>query len=120
MQMRAMIFTRPGAPLRLEARPIPLPGPGQLLLHVHACGICRTDLHILDGELNNPRLSLIPGHQIVGRVAALGSDIYMSGIPSFSYDLLWGERALRSVANFTRRDAEEFLDLAPRVPVRTT
>ena len=43
MQMRAMIFTRPGAPLRLEARPIPLPGPGQLLLRVHACGICRTD-----------------------------------------------------------------------------
>jgi propanol-preferring alcohol dehydrogenase len=299
MQMRTMIFTQPGAPLRLEARPIPLPGPGQLLLRVHACGICRTDLHILDGELNNPRLPLIPGHQIVGRVAALGSDItgfrkgervgvpwlgatcgschhcvagrenlcdharftgyhldggfadytvadhrfcfplpegypdlqvapllcagligyrslvmagdvrrlgiygfgaaahivtqlaswqgrevyaftrandregqafalemgavwagatderppeeldaaiifapagelipialravgkggivvcggiYMSGIPSFSYDLLWGERVLRSVANLTRRDAEEFLDLAPRVPIRT-
>lgn len=73
MQMRAMVFTQPGTPLRLETRGIPLPGPGQLLLRVHACGICRTDLHITDGELSEPQLPLIPGHQIVGRVAALGS-----------------------------------------------
>lgn len=74
MQMRAMVFTGPGAPLRLETRPVPLPGSGQLLLRVHACGICRTDLHIIDGELSDPKLPLIPGHQIVGRVVDLGSD----------------------------------------------
>ena len=74
MQMRAMVFNRPGAPLRLETRSVPLPDSGQLLLRVHACGICRTDLHIIDGELSDPKLPLIPGHQIVGRVVALGSD----------------------------------------------
>jgi alcohol dehydrogenase, propanol-preferring len=70
--MRAMVFSGKGAPLRLEERPIPSPGPGQILLRVSACGICRTDLHIIDGELSEPKLPLIPGHQIVGRVAALG------------------------------------------------
>ena len=70
--MRAMVFTGKGVPLRLEGRPIPTPGPGQILLQVSACGICRTDLHIIDGELSEPKLPLIPGHQIVGRVAALG------------------------------------------------
>lgn len=299
MQMRAMVFTQPGEPLRLETRTVPAPGPGQMLLRVYACGICRTDLHIIDGELSDPELPLIPGHQIVGRVVALdsgaagfregdrvgvpwlgdtcgachhcvagrenlcdqarftgyhinggfadytvadhrfcfplpdgypdlqvapllcagligyrslvmagegkrlgiygfgaaahivtqlaswqGKDVYaftragdqegqgfaremgavwcgaaeesppeeldaaiifapagelapmalqaigkggtvvcggihMSDIPSFPYDLLWGERVLRSVANLTRRDGEEFLTLAPRVPIRT-
>jgi propanol-preferring alcohol dehydrogenase len=70
--MRAMVFTGKGVPLRLEKRPIPAPGPLQILLQVTACGICRTDLHIIDGELSEPKLPLIPGHQIVGRVAALG------------------------------------------------
>lgn len=70
--MRAMVFTGKGVPLRLETRPIPAPGPLQILLQVTACGICRTDLHIIDGELSEPKLPLIPGHQIVGRVAALG------------------------------------------------
>ena len=297
--MRAMVLKEAGAPLRLEERPIPTPGPGQILLRVAACGICRTDLHIVDGELDQPKLPLIPGHQIVGRVVALGrgssgfnvgdrvgvpwlgstcgsceycregrenlceaarftgyhldggfaeyaaadqrfcfalpegfsdrqaapllcagligyralrsageahrlgiygfgaaahivtqvalwqgrevyaftrpedregqafarqlgalwtggsaeappraldaaiifapagelvpaalravrkggtvvcAGIHMSDIPSFPYQILWGERVLRSVANLTRRDGEEFLDLAPRVPVRT-
>ena len=71
--MRAMVFSGKGAPLRLQERPIPAPGPGQILLRVAACGICRTDLHIIDGELSEPKLPLIPGHQIIGRVAALGS-----------------------------------------------
>jgi len=71
--MRAMVFTEKGVPLRLEVRPVPTPGPLQILLKVGACGICRTDLHIVDGELSEPKLPLIPGHQIVGRVAALGS-----------------------------------------------
>jgi len=73
--MRAMVFTGKGTPLRLMEMPIPTPGPGQLLLKVSTCGICRTDLHIVDGELQEPKLPLIPGHQIIGRVAALGSGV---------------------------------------------
>jgi propanol-preferring alcohol dehydrogenase len=285
-----MVLDAPGMPLRLGELPDPEPGSGQVLLRVHACGVCRTDLHILDGELPNPKLPLVLGHQIVGtdvvtgerlgvpwlgwtdgdcaycttgrenlcerarftgydldggyaelvvadrrfcfplpadysdlqaapllcagligyralrmtgdaerlgifgfgaaahivaqvarhegrRVFAFtrpgddsaqsfarelgaawagGTDspppeeldaalifapagelvplalsrlvrggsvvcagIHMSDIPSFPYELLWGERVLRSVANLTRRDGEEFLALAPRVPVRT-
>ncbi|HJV64249.1 MAG TPA: zinc-dependent alcohol dehydrogenase family protein [Geomonas sp.] len=71
--MRAMVFKGKGIPLELEELPVHEPGPGQLLLKVAACGICRTDLHIVDGELTDPKLPLIPGHQIVGRVVAAGS-----------------------------------------------
>ncbi len=285
--MKAMVLEMPGSPLVAAELARPEPGPGQLLLRVLACGICRTDLHIVDGELTHPKLPLVLGHQIVGetedgrrvgvpwlgwtcgecryclsgrenlcdrarftgydidggyaewavaderfclplpagfgdleaapllcagligfralrlagdaerlglygfgaaahilaqvarfegqRVFAvtregdtdaqefarsLGAEwagsgpppeeldavlifapvgelvpaalravakggavvcagIHMSVIPAFSYDLLWGERTLRSVANLTRRDGEEFLALAPRVPVRT-
>ena len=288
--MRAAILTAQREPLRLEERPEPTPEPGQLLVRVHACGVCRTDLHVVDGELPHPKLPLVLGHQIVGvdeasgrrvgvpwlgwtdgtcryctsgrenlcdaarftgydldggyaeyavaderfclpipegypdvqaapllcagligyrslrlagdaerlglygfgasahivaqvaryegrRVFAftrpgdeeaqelarsLGVDwaggtdepapeeldaaivfapagelvpnalqatakggvvvcagIHMSDIPSFPYELLWGERVVRSVANLTRRDGEEFLALAPKVPVRT-
>jgi alcohol dehydrogenase, propanol-preferring len=294
--MRAMVLHRQREPLRLEDLPEPEPGPGEVLLEVAACGICRTDLHIVDGELTEPKLPLVPGHQIVARVVeggerfapglrvgvpwlgwtdgscrycrsgrenlcdnarftgydidggyaertvaderfcfplpdgyedlnvapllcaglighrtmrlagdaerlgiygfgaaahivcqvavhegrrvfaftraadeegqafarevgaewagdALGpppeeldaalvfapagelvpaalravarggtvvcGGIHMSDIPSFPYELLWGERVLRSVANLTRADAEEFLEIAPRVPVRT-
>jgi len=70
--MRAMVLREKGTPLKLEELPISPPGQGELLLRVAACGICRTDLHIIDGELTEPKLPLIPGHQIVGRVAALG------------------------------------------------
>jgi propanol-preferring alcohol dehydrogenase len=285
--MRAMVLGQPRQKLSLEEVPLPEAGSGQVLLRVRACGICRTDLHIVDGELEHPKLPLILGHQIVGeaedgrrlgvpwlgwtcgecryctsgrenlcdrarftgydldggyaewtvaderfcfpipegfedlqaapllcagligfrslrlageaerlglygfgaaahiiaqvalhggrRVFAVTRDgdeqaqafarelgaewagagappedldaaiifapvgelipaalaavakggsvvcagIHMSDIPSFSYELLWGERVLRSVANLTRRDGEEFLELAPRVPVRT-
>jgi propanol-preferring alcohol dehydrogenase len=283
-----MLLERPGTPLRAAEVPRPEPGPGQLLLRVRACGVCRTDLHVVDGELPHPKLPLVVGHQIVGeaedgrrlgvpwlgwtdgtcrycrsgrenlcdearfngydldggyadwavaderfcfpipegyddlaaapllcagligfrslrlagdperlglygfgaaahivaqvalwegrRVFAvtregderaqrfarsLGAEwagagappeeldaaiifapagelvpaalravakggvvvcagIHMSDIPSFPYEILWGERVLRSVANLTRRDGEELLALAPRVPVRTT
>ena len=286
-----MLLDRPGQPLREAELPEPQPGPGQLLVRVRACGVCRTDLHILGGELTRPKLPLVLGHQIVGTLAgderrigipwlgwtdgdcrycrsgrenlcdnarftgydvdggyaeyavaderfclelpdeyddlevapllcagligyralrlagdgerlglygfgasahivaqvarhqgrrvfaftrpgddegqrfalglgaewAGGSDerppeeldaaiifapvgelvpaalrvlakggvvvcagIHMSDIPSFPYELLWGERVVRSVANLTRRDGEEFLALAPRVPVRTS
>jgi propanol-preferring alcohol dehydrogenase len=285
--MRAMVLGLPGQLLSLDEVAVPEPGPGQVLLRVRACGVCRTDLHIVDGELDRPKLPLIPGHQIVGeaddgrrlgvpwlgwtcgecryctsgrenlcdrarftgydidggyaewtvaderfcfpvpdgfddlqaapllcagligyrslrlageaerlglygfgaaahivaqvarhegrRVFAvtregdedaqafareLGAEwagagappeeldaaiifapvgalvpaalaavakggsvvcagIHMSDIPSFPYELLWGERVVRSVANLTRHDGEEFLELAPRVPVRT-
>jgi propanol-preferring alcohol dehydrogenase len=297
--MRVMLLHEPRQPLRLAAVGVPTPGSGQVLIRVHACAVCRTDLHVVDGELTQPKLPLVPGHEIVGAVAALGADverfrtgdrvgvpwlgwtcgicdfcrsgrenlcaqarftgyqidggygdytvadqrfcfpipsgysdmeaapllcagligyrslrmagearrlglygfgaaahiiaqvarwqghdvyaftspgdteaqafarelgavwaggsdqtpperldaaiifapvgplvpaalraverggtvvcagIHMSPIPSFSYDILWGERVLRSVANLTRRDAEEFLELAPKVPVKT-
>jgi propanol-preferring alcohol dehydrogenase len=285
--MRAMVLGQLGQVLSLEEVAVPEPGPGQVLLRVRACGVCRTDLHIVDGQLDRPKLPLVPGHQIVGetedgrrlgvpwlgwtdgecryctsgrenlcdrarftgydidggyaewtvanerycfpipegfedlqaapllcagligyrslrlagdaerlglygfgasahivaqvalhegrRVFAvtregdseaqafareLGAEwagsgpppeeldaaiifapvgelvpaalaavakggsvvcagIYMSDIPSFPYELLWGERVLRSVANLTRQDGEEFLELAPRVPVLT-
>src|SRR5262245_66139907 len=70
--MRAMVLERQGESLRLEDLPDPVPGPGQLLLEVAACGVCRTDLHIFDGELTEPKLPLVMGHQIVARVLAGG------------------------------------------------
>lgn len=298
--MRAMVLNAPRSPLQLTDLPRPVPADGQILARVQACGVCRTDLHVVDGELPDPALPLVPGHEIVATVAehgprtgrfALGSrigipwlawacgdcafcrrgqenlcplarftgytvpggyadfvtaderfavalppaysdaeaapllcagligyrslratgdaprlglygfgasahivaqvarhegrrvfaftrpgdtaaqtfarslgavwaggsdsvppealdaaiifapvgalvpaalraverggtvvcaGIHMSEIPSFSYDLLWGERVVRSVANLTRRDAEEFMAIAPRVPVKTT
>jgi propanol-preferring alcohol dehydrogenase len=291
-----MVLDSPGTPLREAELPAPEPGRGQVLVEVAACGVCRTDLHVVDGELPDPKLPLVPGHQVVGRVVEAGArfgagervgvpwlgwtcgecryclsgrenlcdrarftgyqldggyaelaaaderfcfpvpdgyndvqaapllcagligyrslrlagdaerlglygfgasahivaqvarhegrrvfaftragdgeaqafarelgaewagdalapapeeldaaiifapagelvpaalaavakggsvvcaGIHMSDIPSFPYELLWGERVLRSVANLTRRDAEEFMALAPRVPVRT-
>ena len=288
--VRAMVLNRPREPLALEEVPEPEPGPGQLRVRVLACGVCRTDLHITDGELAEPKLPLVLGHQIVGIVEGTGervgipwlgwtcgeceycrssrenlcdrarftgydvdggfaeaavadsrfcfplpddypalqaapllcagligyralgmtgeaerlglygfgaaahviaqvarsqgrrlfaftragdsegqefarslgaewagasedtppelldaaivfapagelvplalrslrkggtvvcAGIHMSDIPTFPYELLWGERSIRSVANLTRRDGEEFLDLAPRIPVRT-
>ena len=70
--MKAMILEAVRTPLRPATLPDPAPGPGQILLRVRACGICRTDLHVVDGELPAPKLPLVPGHQIVGTVAAVG------------------------------------------------
>ncbi len=278
--MKAMVLDRPGTPLRAAQLTDPEPAAGQVLVEVAACGVCRTDLHVVDGELPDPKLPLVLGHQIVGRVVRGGgrfepdarigipwlgwtdndcrycasgrenlcdrarftgyqldggyaelavaderycvpipeaygdeeaapllcagligyralrmagdaerlglygfgasahivaqvarhegrrvfaftragdeaaqslalelgaailfapagelvpaalrasakgavvvcAGIHMSDIPSFPYELLWGERSVRSVANLTRRDAEEFVALAPQVPVRT-
>ena len=79
--MRAMLFEKAGQPLRLVEMPVPQPGPGQVLLRVHACAVCRTDLHIIDGELSQPRLPLILGHEIVGTVveAGKGANAYTIG-----------------------------------------
>ncbi len=73
--MRAMRLDAARRPLRLTAVAIPSPAPGQVLIRVHACAVCRTDLHVVDGELTEPRLPLIPGHEIVGTVAALGDGV---------------------------------------------
>ena len=70
--MRAMVLDGPGTPLRLRDVPEPEPGPAQVKIRVHACGVCRTDLHVVDGELGEPKLPLIPGHQIVGTVVERG------------------------------------------------
>ena len=70
--MRAMVLDRPGQPLRAADLPEPEPGPGEVLVEVKACGVCRTDLHIVDGELEHPALPLVPGHQVAGRVLAAG------------------------------------------------
>ncbi len=70
--MRAMVLDTPRRPLREATLEDPRPGPGQVLARVHACGVCRTDLHIVDGELPEPKLPLVPGHQVVAEVAELG------------------------------------------------
>jgi propanol-preferring alcohol dehydrogenase len=269
--MKAMILEQPGTPLKPVQLPDPEPGPQQVQVAISACGVCRTDLHVVDGELTEPKLPIIPGHEIVGTVTALGAGvddfnigerigipwlghtcgccsycksgaenlcddpgftgyqidggyadmsvadarycfplqgefsdaeaapllcagligyrclvmsgddsrrlgiygfgaaahiiaqvaagdsttappceldaaiifapvgalvpaalravrkggivvcggIHMSDIPSFPYDILWGERVVRSVANLTRQDAIDFLALAPKIPVQT-
>jgi len=71
--MRAMVLERPGSPLEAREVAVPVPTAGQILIRVGACGVCRTDLHIVDGELTEPKLPLIPGHEIVGTVAARGT-----------------------------------------------
>jgi alcohol dehydrogenase, propanol-preferring len=73
--MHAMVLERPGASLVMRERPLPAPGPGELLIEIAACGVCRTDLHVVDGELPDPALPLVPGHEIVGRVATLGPGV---------------------------------------------
>jgi propanol-preferring alcohol dehydrogenase len=74
--MRAMILDAPNAPLRMDlTAQTPRPGAGEVLIRVHACGVCRTDLHVLDGELANPKLPLVPGHEIVGTVVETGPGV---------------------------------------------
>ncbi len=232
--MRAMVLDKPRQPLQLRDVEKPRPATGQLLVRIATCAVCRTDLHVVDGELPDPKLPLIPGHQIVGFVEEIGEEvnskfkvgdrvgipwlgwtdgecvycrsnrenlcdrarftgytivyegrdlfvftrtgdmktqqsakalgakwaggsdemppekldaaiifasvgplvpaalralakggivvcggIHMSDIPSFPYADLWEERVITSVANLTRRDGEEFFDIAPRIPVKT-
>lgn len=74
-RMRAMCLVEPGRPLVCMQLPRPQAGPGEVLLRVEACAVCRTDLHIVDGELPDPALPLVPGHEIVGRVASLGEGV---------------------------------------------
>ena len=76
--MRAMLLDAPGEPLRPAELPVPQPGPGELLIRVHACGVCRTDLHVIDGEVVAGKLPVVPGHQIVGTVEGTGQRV---GVP---------------------------------------
>jgi propanol-preferring alcohol dehydrogenase len=107
--MRAMILERPRTPLRPVDLSVPAPGPGQLQIRVHACGVCRTDLHVVDGELTQPKLPIIPGHEIVGTVTALGDHVGRFkvgdriGVPWLGYTC--------GVCPYCRSDRENLCDL---------
>ncbi len=73
--MRAMVLERSGTPLVMRESPAPSPAAGEILIAVSACGVCRTDLHVVDGELPHPKLPVVPGHEIVGRVASIGAGV---------------------------------------------
>ncbi|MDE0058504.1 MAG: zinc-dependent alcohol dehydrogenase family protein [Defluviicoccus sp.] len=73
--MRAMVLDRPGQPLTPVERRVPEPRAGEVLIRISACGVCRTDLHIVDGELAEPKLPLVPGHEAVGRIERLGAGV---------------------------------------------
>jgi alcohol dehydrogenase, propanol-preferring len=73
--MKAMQVVVPGQPLALVDLPVPEPAPGQVLVHVRACGVCRTDLHVADGELTDGKLPIVPGHEVVGEVLATGTGV---------------------------------------------
>jgi propanol-preferring alcohol dehydrogenase len=75
-----MVLDAVRTPLRLASLPVPSPGPGQVLIRVHACAVCRTDLHVVDADLTQPKLPLIPGHEIIGTVAARGDGVERFGI----------------------------------------
>ena len=108
--VRAMVLDRTGAPLRLEQRELPEPGAGQVRLSVSTCGVCRTDLHVVDGELSGGRLPIVPGHQVVGRVTALGA-----GVRGFAFGqrvgLPWLGGCCGTCAHCTRGD-ENLCDAA--------
>ncbi len=78
--MHAMVFQRPGLPLVWTEVPDPRPDDQQVLIRIHACGVCRTDLHLVDGELPNPTLPVIPGHEIVGEVIQRGAGVHLFNI----------------------------------------
>lgn len=109
-EMTALVLPRPGEPLEARQVPVPRPGPGQVLLRVAACGVCRTDLHLVDAELPRPKLPVVPGHEVVGRVAALGPGVE---------DLALGDRlgvgwlgATCGACGFCRSDRENLCDEA--------
>ncbi len=74
--MKAMVLDRIGGPLELQTRPDPVPGPGEIRVRVEACAVCRTDLHVVDGELSDPHLPIVPGHEIVGIVETVGPGVF--------------------------------------------
>jgi propanol-preferring alcohol dehydrogenase len=89
--MQAMVLDHQNQPLVLKVLPVPKPAGDQVLIKIIACGICRTDLHVIDGELTGPKLPLIPGHEIIGRVASIGDKVKgfnindLVGVPWLGY-----------------------------------
>src|SRR6201988_4062645 len=89
--MHAMVLPAPGAALTMQERPEPAPGAGEVRVKVSACGVCRTDLHVVDGELPDIRYPIVPGHEVVGRIDALGADVpdleprMRAGVPWLGY-----------------------------------
>src|SRR6185312_12247916 len=73
--MRAMVLSAPGTPLQLQERDDPIPGDGEIRVKIGACGVCRTDLHVVDSELPDIRYPIIPGHEIVGRIDLMGTGV---------------------------------------------
>jgi propanol-preferring alcohol dehydrogenase len=108
--MRAMVLETPGQPLRPREVPTPRPGPEQVLIQVRACGVSRTDLHIVDGELTHPKLPLIPGHEIAGVVAQAGEKVerYRPGDRVGVPWLGWTDRICR----YCRKDRENLCENA--------
>jgi propanol-preferring alcohol dehydrogenase len=108
--MQAMVLDAPGQPLRPAEVAAPEPGPHQVLIAVRACAVCRTDLHIVDGELPQPKLPLILGHQIVGTVAARGAEVerFALGDRVGAPWLGWTDGACR----FCRSERENLCDFA--------
>ena len=109
-KMRAMVLEAPVKPLSDMRVPVPRPGPEEVLIRVYACGVCRTDLHIADGELLNPKLLLIPGHEIVGTVVQTGDHVDQLcigdrvGVPWLGYTC--------SQCRYCQRDQENLCDRA--------
>src|SRR5262252_10170567 len=106
--MRATVLHEPRRSLSIEELPEPVAGPGQLALRVRACGVCRTDLHVVDGELPRPKLPLVPGHQVVGESA----DGRRLGVPWLGWTCgecrycTSGRENLCDFARFTGRDID--------------
>jgi alcohol dehydrogenase, propanol-preferring len=120
--MRAMVLTQPGRPLEPRELPDPAPADGEVLLRVLACGVCRTDLHLADGELSIPRLPVVPGHQIVGEVLEAAEGLpagSRAGVPWLGWTCgecrfcATGRENLCPRARFTGRDVDGgFAELA--------
>jgi alcohol dehydrogenase, propanol-preferring len=106
--MRAMVLPRPGMALELREVPIPRPGPDEVLVRVEACGVCRTDLHLIDGELPDPRLPLVPGHEVAGVVASAGDKV-TSRRPGDRVGVPWLAGSC-GACRFCRRSEENLCD----------
>ena len=107
--MRALVLDEPGKPLRRAELPVPRPAKGQLLLRVHACGVCRTDLHLLDGEVRAGKLPVVLGHQIVGVVEGTGERVgvpWLGGTDGTCRYCMHGHENLCDAARFTGSDID--------------
>ena len=120
--MHAMRLHAPRTPLRAERVSVPEPGPGQVLIQVCACAVCRTDLHVVDGELPDPVLPIVPGHEIVGRVAAIGAGVdrfaeaRASAFPGSAGPAAFANTAARGARIFARAPASPAIRSTAAMP----